>query len=344
MKKVRIAQIGTGHAHAAAAMRTLRMLSDVYDAVGYAVVPEDAHGLSREGYEGNREAYEGVPRMTAEEILDLPGLDAVCIEAEDVALTKYARMAAERGLHIQMDKPGGTDGAEFDRLVELVKAKNLVFHVCYMYRYNPAVQKLKADVQAGKLGKIYAVEAQMNCFHQPDKRQWTGNYPGGLLYILGSHLIDLVYSIQGEPEEVIPLSASIGTDGVTAEDFGMAVFRYKNGASFVKSTAVEPGGFERRQLVVCGTKGTVELKPLEWHCPDARTDVFSPQITGVREAFSQDWHVKGEYHETEVFGRYDAMYRAFASYVRGERENPFGYDYEKGLHKLILKACGALDK
>ena len=83
------------------------------------------------------------------------------------------------------------------------------------------------------------------------------------------------------PQEVIPLSQPIGTDGVDADDFGMAVFKYKNGVSFVKSTAVEIGGFERRQLVVCGTKGTVELKPFEWlggECPG----VFQPQTTGVR--------------------------------------------------------------
>ena len=152
-------------------------------------------------------------------------------------------------------------------------------------------------------------------------------------------LIDLVYDICGEPQEVIPLSQPIGTDGVTADDFGMAVFKYKNGVSFVKSTAVEPGGFERRQLVVCGTLGTVELKPFEWlggDCPG----VFQPQRTGVREAFDKNWNTKAEYHDTPVFGRYDAMFRSFGKYINGEKQNPFGYEYERGLHKLILKACG----
>ena len=160
-----------------------------------------------------------------------------------------------------------------------------------------------------------------------------------MLYYLGCHLIDLVYSICGEPDEVIPLSLPIGTDGVTADDFGMAVFKYKNGISFVKSTAVEIGGFERRQLIVCGTKGTVELKPFEWlggECNGA----IQAQTTGVREAFDENWHIKGEYHDTEVQGRYDAMFCAFADYVNGEKQNPFDYEYERELHKLILKACG----
>lgn len=149
-----------------------------------------------------------------------------------------------------MDKPGSESDEDFDGLIDLVKGKNLVFHMGYMYRYNPAVVKLKEDIKSGKLGEVYSVEAQMNCIHSVEKRKWLGNYPGGMLYFLGCHLIDLVYGICGMPQEVIPLSQPIGTDGVDADDFGMAVFKYKNGVSFVKSTAVEIGGFERRQLVV----------------------------------------------------------------------------------------------
>lgn len=277
--------------------------------------------------------------MTAEELLNYPDLDAVCIETEDRALTKYAIAAAEKGLHIHMDKPGGIDSAKFDRLIDIAKEKGIVFHTGYMYRYNPAVLQLKEDIKNGKLGEVYAVESQMNCKHEADKRTWLGNYPGGMLYYLGCHLIDLIYSIMGEPEEVIPLNTSIGTDGVDAEDFGMVVFKYKNGVSFAKSTAVEIGGFERRQLVVCGTKGTVEIKPLEWLAKSV-PGVCAAQITGVREAYGESRHEAAPYHETAVHGRYDAMFRAFAAYVKGEEKNPFDYEYERGLHRLILKSCG----
>lgn len=339
MKKIKIAQIGAGHDHAGAAMTTLKMQKDIYDVVGYTIVPEDSGNLPRLSYDANVATYQDLKRFTLEEILNMPDLDAVCIETEDRALTKYARMAAEKGLHIHMDKPGGIDGDEYERLIDTVQEKKLVFHTGYMYRYNPAVLQLKQEIADGKLGEVYAVEAQMNCIHEVDKRTWLGNYPGGMLYYLGCHLIDLVYDICGMPEEVIPLSTSIGTDGVTADDFGMAVFKYKNGVSFVKSTAVEIGGFERRQLVVCGTKGTVELKPFEWLCGEV-PGVFSAQTTGVREVYDANWHKKGDSHVSPVHGRYDAMFRAFASYVNGEKQNPFDYEYERNLHRLILQACG----
>lgn len=150
MKKIKIAQIGAGHDHASAAITTLKKNSDIFEIIGYAVVPEDDGNPPQYAYESAKSCYEGLPLMTVEEILNYPGLDAVCIETEDRALTKYALMAAEKGLVIQMDKPGGIDDAEFDRLIDVVKAKNLVFHVGYMYRYNQAIMKVKEDIKAGK--------------------------------------------------------------------------------------------------------------------------------------------------------------------------------------------------
>lgn len=341
MKRIKIAQIGAGHDHATAAIQTLKLLdkAGIYELVGYCVVPEDSGNIPENSYEGNKDSYKDVKQMSLEEILNYKDLDAVAIETEDRALTKYALMAAEKGLHIQMDKPGGIDGDEFDKLIDTVKLKKLVFHTGYMYRYNPAVLKLKEDIEEGKLGDIISVEAQMNCIHGIEKRNWLGNYPGGMLYFLGCHMVDLVYSIMGEPEEIIPLSCSSGLDGTTAKDFGMAVFKYKNGVSFAKSTAVEIGGFERRQLVVVGTNGTVELCPFEW-LSNGRNDVFSPQITEVREAFSANWSQKGERHFSPEHGRYDGMFRAFADYINGAKINPYTYEYERKLHKIILKACG----
>ncbi len=339
MTKIKIAQIGTGHDHAPAAIITLKRRTDIFELVGFAIVPEDSFNNESMQYEHNKRFYEGVPQMTVEEILNYPDLDAVCIETEDRALTKYALMAAEKGLHIQMDKPGGISDEEFDKLIDTVSEKQVVFHTGYMYRYNPAVLKLMEDIKNGKLGDIISVEAQMNCIHPLEKRDWLKDYPGGMLYFLGCHMIDLVYSIMGEPLEVIPLSCSSGLGGTEAKDFGMAVFKYKNGVSLAKSTAIEMGGFERRQLVVVGTKGTVTLCPFEW-AVKGRSDVFAPQVTTVKECYSENWHIKGEVHDSEVHGRYDAMFNVFAEYVNGVKQNLYTYEYERKLHKLVLKACG----
>ncbi|MBO5812276.1 MAG: alanine racemase [Bacteroidaceae bacterium] len=68
-----------------------------------------------------RHLYDGVPEMELEELLNYPGLEAVVIESSEYNLFKYAQMAAERGLHVHMDKPGGLSYADFEKLVEIDK-------------------------------------------------------------------------------------------------------------------------------------------------------------------------------------------------------------------------------
>ncbi len=334
MRKVRIAQIGANqNSHSCAVLASLRKQTDLFEVVGYAL-PEN----ERERIPYKMAGYDGLCEMTVEEILCDPTIDAVTVETDEIFLTKHAQMAAEHGKHIHMEKPGGVSLAAFERLIRTVKENEIVFHTGYMYRYNPFVQELLEEVKSGKWGDVLATEAQMSCFHPAATRQWLQNFPGGMMFFLGCHLIDLVLQIQGAPDRVIPLNKCSGTDGVTADDCGTAILEYPHGISFVRTAAVERGGFARRQLVVVGTKGTVELKPLEWYIPDGNGALCTHRTVRTTDG----WHEWGEESRSAPLDRYDAMMAAFAAMVRGERENPYTPDYELTLFKTVLDACGAM--
>ena len=331
MRKVRIAQIGINtNSHGAPVFQSLKRNSEHFEIVGYAL-PEN---------ERERLAWqlpmlgEEYPELTLEQILNDPTIEAVTVETDEVNLTKYALMAVRAGKHIHMEKPGGVSLQAFEELIAEVKAHGKVFHTGYMYRYNPYVQEMLQRVKAGELGRILSVEAQMNCSHNAEVRQWLQDFPGGMMFFLGCHLVDLILQFKGAPDNVIPLNRCTGMDGVTAQDFGMAVFEYADGVSFAKTSACERGGFLRRQLVVTGTKGTIELKPFEVGCGPL-------QYTDKSENFDTAWHVPGRIARSELFDRYDAMMASFAAMVRGEKENPWTPDYELELFRTVLKACGA---
>lgn len=328
MKKIKVAQIGTsGNSHGNCIWESMIKQKDIFDIVGYAL-PES----EREKFPDRARAFDGYNELTVDEILNNPEIEAVVVETEEIYLTKYALMVANAGKHLHMEKPGGVDLADFEKLVEILKSKNLTFSTGYMYRFNPKIQEALAKVKNGELGEIYSVEAHMDCKHPAEVRQWLQNFPGGMMFFLGCHLIDLIYQIQGEPEEIIPFNCSTGYDEVTANDYGMVVFKYKNGVSFAKTCDNENGGFLRRQLVICGEKGTIEIKPLEvW--------TEGGQYTVMNEAYSTEWLKEWDTSKSEVYDRFDGMMRNFAEMVRG-KENPYSYDYELGLYKLILRSCG----
>ena len=338
MKKIKVIQIGIGHDHAGAIMTTMKHMPAYFDIAGV-VVPETEETY----WEERKKHYEGIPRLTLSEAFAIDDLDAAVIETEELTTTEHVQAALDRGLPVHMDKPGGLETEAYESMLATAKRKNLIFHTGYMYRYNPAVLKLLEDVRAGKLGEIHAVEAHMSCDHKPQKRQWLDQFPGGMTFYLGCHLIDLILTVCGVPEEIIPLNTCTRLDGVTADDYGMAVYRYANGISFAKSCAAEIGGYNRRQLVVCGSLGTVELKTFEHASEEKNT--FCPLYTGVSEVYAEDtpnhtWRDKRKFYDTPTYDRYETMMASFCAMVNGEKTNTYSYEYEARLHRVLLASCG----
>ena len=329
MEKIRIAQIGTSlYSHGLSIWRTLLAHPELFEVVGYAF-PEN----EREKFPAQMSDFDRHREMSVEQILADPTIEAVAVETEEIYLTKYALMVAKAGKHLHMEKPGGAELAPFEEMVGLLRQKNLVFSTGYMYRFNPAIRAAIERVKRGELGRIYAVEAHMGGKHPLAQREWLAGVPGGMMFFLGCHLIDLVYTIMGEPQEVIPLSVSTAIDGVSAIDCGMVAFRYPNGLSFAKTCDEELGGFTRRQLVICGERGTIEIRPLE------SPTVADKQCSVTYECLDTAWQAEWKAEKSEPYERYDAMMRNFAEMVRG-KENPYSYDYELSLYRLLLKSCG----
>jgi predicted dehydrogenase len=205
-----------------------------------------------------------------------------------------------------------------------------------MYRYNPTIREVIDNAKNGVYGDIISVEAQMCGYSEKTMRQWLEVFPGGMMFYLGCHLVDLILTIKGLPEKVYPFNRATGIDGVTGCDYGLALFEYPEGMSIAKTCNIEHGGFERRRLVVCGTKGAVELCPLEW-LTKHKANQFTEKIDYNK---GTDWHARGEKTVGEVHDRYDTMMQGFAEICRGERVNEYTPDYELTLFKYILMACG----
>lgn len=154
-------------------------------------------------------------------------------------------------------------------------------------------------------------------------------------------MVDLVLQLQGEPLENLPMNLATGIEGVTAEDFGFAVLRYANGVSFVKTCACEENGYARRQLVVCGSEGTYEIKP--WEVPQSTSSrLLSPTCAAfTRNNPNCKWADLAQELDFEEYDRYDEMMRTFAQSVRGAK-NSYTPEYELLLFRTIMKCCAAM--
>lgn len=332
MDRIRIAQYGLGHNHGEEKMKSFRRFPEIFDVVGVCE-PDDSWWEKR----GSLPGYAGLPRLTEEELFSVPGLQAVSVETDVPDLDKAALLCLEHGLHIHMDKPGGEDIREFEQVMNTARDNKLVVQMGYMYRYNPVIQEAIAIAKSGRLGPVFEIDTQMSTAHGQPYRQWlSDSFQCGTMYIFACHLLDMIFQVLGpDPESVVPFLKKTLPQDVPLIDNGLAVVTYPNASCTVRVTSREVNGFGRRQLVICGTEGTVEVKPLE-----------GPSLMSV--SYSRD--NPPTYHDTKQYltgfktqiGRYDEQVKDFAAYIRGEKQNPFTYDYEIKLQRATLQACGII--
>lgn len=333
MRRIKIGQIGTGHFHAEGKMEAVRKFPDVFEVVG--IAEPDPANLKK--YAG-RKTYEGLTWMSPGELLSVKDLDAVLVETNEWDLVSVARQCIDAGVHIHLDKPAGEDLDEYAAMLREARRKSRIVQLGYMYRYNPAIQYCKKAVESGRLGEIFGIDAVMNTEHTREVREYLGRFRGGTMYIFGCHLIDLILSMQGMPDNIVPFQDKTMLDGVDVYDYGFAVFEYARGTSTVKTTSVEVKGYVRRQLVVSGSRGTIEIKPLEG--PTAAT-LAVPDRGHGHVSYMHDHHARLQTIDLPALtGRYDDQMLDFAAMIRGERENPYTYEHELAVQAATLRASG----
>ena len=329
MEKIKLGQIGIGHNHGRAKMRTARKFPELFEIVGYS--EDNEKWIEQRGW---KPEYADLKRMSREEIIERS--DAILVESDVWDLTECAKMCVDAGKHIHMDKPAGGTLEDFKTVLDVAEAKKLVIQMGYMYRYNPAVQKTFEYIKNGNLGEIYSINAEMSTYHRPEYKEWLTNFGGGIMYILGSHLVDLVVYMMGEPKRITSFMKHTGADGIDFEDNNLAVLEYDKALARIFVSSVEVNGFGRRQLVVAGSKGTVDICPLEKGIHMTYSD------TSIAEYGCNDRKIIVPCEDNTENGRYDDMLRDFYAYIKGTKENPFTYEHDYLVQKVLSEIVGGV--
>ncbi len=329
MNKIKIGQIGIGHNHAEARLLAVRKFPELFEVVGYA--EENEKWIKKRG---KLRGYEGLKRMSVGELIDM--CDALLIETDVWDLTKYAKMCIDKGKHISMDKPASGTLEEWKALLESAEKQSLVVQMGYMYRYNDAIIKCLEYIKNGDLGEIYSINAEMSTYHYLEYKKWLRNFNGGIMYILGSHFVDLIVYILGEPDKVTSFLKHTKLDGIDFEDNNLAVLEYEKALARVFVSSVEVNGWGRRQFMVSGSKGTVNIVPIENDCHMTYADLStSPNCY-------EDMKKVVDVKDIPKDCRYDSMMQDFYAYIMGTKQNPFTYEHDYKVQKVLDKIVGGV--
>jgi predicted dehydrogenase len=228
------------------------------DLVAVADPGGDVHNVA-----GGRPVFENVEQLIEH------GIDYCMVAVPTVYHEEIGLRLAEAGVHAIVEKPLAQDTPSAERLAKAFAEKGLVGAVGHIERYNPALQQVRARLEAGELGDVYQVQT---------RRQ--GPFPAriadvGVVKDLGTHDIDL-------------------TAWVTQQTY----------ASVAARTAYKSGREHEDLVAVVGSlsNGTVTNHLVNWLSPLKERVTI---ITGERGAFVADtltadltFYANGEVHTT----------------------------------------------
>jgi len=211
---------------------------------------------------------ESIERFTdyKEMIKEHPDLDLVAIATSSGNHAEIALYLIDNGINVIIEKPMAMSMSDADEIVRRSAVKGVKVSVCHQNRFNVAVQELRQALEAGRFGKIShgSINVRWNRNkNYYDQASWRGKWAtdGGCLFNQCIHGIDLLRWMMGdEVEEVYGVTKRQFHDYIEAEDIGMAVVKFKNGAvGTIEGTVnVYPKNLEE-SLYLFGEKGTVKI-------------------------------------------------------------------------------------
>ena len=324
--RIKAGQIGTKHAHAGGKMSTLRKFNDAFEVVGV-VEPDDQRWAAVK----DQPTYRGVPRMTEEQLLNAVGLQLVAVETTVRNLVPTAARCVSAGKHIHLDKPAGENLSDFKRVLDDATRQGLTVQMGYMFRYNPGFAFLFRAIRSGWLGEPFEAHGVISKKVGPATRRGLAQYPGGTMFELGCHLIDALTVAMGPADRVTPFGRRTRPDLDNLPDNQLAVFEYPRATATIRSAVVEVAGGSRRQFVVCGSEGTIDIKPLE------RSKLL---LTLERSRGDYKQGTQMEVPLAPLGGRYDGDFRDLAKILRGEKESDYPPVHDLAVQAAVLRASG----
>ena len=267
--------------------------------------------------------YPGVKIVRSlEEMLSDPSIELVVVNTPNATHYEYTKKVLQAGKHVIVEKPFTITIAEGEELIQLAKERNRIITVYQNRRFDSDYRTVKKIVDEGWLGQIVEAEIHYDRYKEEIGPKLHKETPGpgtGLLYDLGSHLLDQAIQFFGMPESVFA-DIAIMRKVSKVDDYMELLLFYPGLRVRVKSSYVVREALP--SYVFHGTKGSF-IK--------ARTDVQEVMLQASVVPGGPEWGVepdseKGLLH-TEKDGK---IIREYIPSLKGN----YG-DYYDQLYKAI---------
>ncbi len=189
------------------------------------------------------------PFNSVERMLSSAVPEAVAICTPHPLHEEPAVVAANAGVHVLVEKPLASSLPACDRMIAAAEKSGVKLGVVSQRRLLEPVQRMKAAIDAGKIGAPILGAFQMfswrdEAYYRSDP--WRGKWStegGGVLVNQSAHHLDLLQWFMGPIDEISGYWANLNHPYIEVDDTALAMIRFQSGAlgSIVTSISQKPG-------------------------------------------------------------------------------------------------------
>lgn len=260
-------------------------------------------------------------------------LDLVVVASPNKTHVPLATAALKAGLPVVVDKPLAGTAAEARDLAALADERGLLLSVFQNRRWDNDFRTLRKLIADGELGDVQRFESRFERWRPQPKGGWRESGDpeeiGGLLYDLGSHVVDQALVLFG-PAVRVYAEADVRRPGAQADDDTFIAVTHANGVRshlYVSATTAQLGP---RFRALGSAAGYVKygLDPQEAALREGRRPAagdpwgVEPEALWGRVGSGESPLTGGGRPEPTLPGDYPAYYAAVAAALCGEGANP----------------------
>lgn len=245
---IRVAMLGAGYMGTGHAQRLKKAGAQVVCICD--TNPSARKSFMKEINDGSMKEYTDFDEMLTQE-----KFEALFICLPPFAQEKQFEKAAEKGIHVFIEKPIALNSDIGRKMVEAAKKYNIITQTGFHMRQGGAVKKLKEMILSEKAGRPVLFHGQYACnsLHSPWWRQ--RDLCGGQVFEQAIHIYDLCRNFMGDPCHVAGLMSNVchsHINSYTIEDVSASMAGFTNGAlaSITANNCEIPGGCSTDMKVV----------------------------------------------------------------------------------------------
>lgn len=195
-----------------------------------------------------------------EEILTDPEIDVIVVGTTPDTHFSLTKTALENGKHVMVEKPLVPTSGEAQQLIEIAKKCQRLVCVYQNRRWDSDFLTFRKLQKEGTLGRIVEFETHFDRWKPEPAPTWKGQLPmakaGGVIYDLGTHLLDQAFVAFGAPEKVTGFFLNQRDDGAEDPDGFTILLHYPHGLTVTAKAGVFHSDPKMLRYLVKGTKGT----------------------------------------------------------------------------------------